>query len=204
MSMYSITTKKGARYTRGFSLVELMVALTIFAIVMTISIGTLLVMVDANAKAQSLYSTMTNMSFVVDSITRNIRTGYGHYCYKSMPGNGSQQGFDQSGGQDCEGTNNNAIVFSRMVDDKRMGYRLNQQKIEQKITPSGTWTPITGNDVKIERFVITMNGSAPYTQGNNTSQPVATLNIKGTVDNGHDAPTQFSLQSRVTRRILDY
>ena len=40
---------------KGFTLIELMVSLTVFSIVMVVSIGTLLIMIDSNAKAQALY-----------------------------------------------------------------------------------------------------------------------------------------------------
>ena len=65
---------------RGFTLVELMVSLTIFSIVMMVSTGTLLVLIDVNAKAQALYSATSNLSFALDSMTREMRTGYHYYC----------------------------------------------------------------------------------------------------------------------------
>ena len=43
---------------KGFTLIELMVSITIFSIVMLISVGALLSIIDANRKDQSLKSVM--------------------------------------------------------------------------------------------------------------------------------------------------
>ena len=194
--------KKATRSIRGFSLVELMVSLTIFSVVMTVSIGTLLVLIDANAKAQALYSSMTNMSYVMDSITRNIRTGYDHYC--GIPTYGMQSSNLPSGSQDCPITaRQSSIAFNREADDIRIGYRLNGTSIEQK---EGTkdWVRVTAADVRVDSFEFTVVGTDDAVNDHDTVQPRISLYIDGKVNNGLETDTDFSLQTTVTGRILDY
>ncbi len=66
--------------TTGFTLIEMIVSLAIFSLVVTMSIGSLLVLISGNQKLQGEQSVMTNLSFAIDSMTREIRTGYSYIC----------------------------------------------------------------------------------------------------------------------------
>ena len=65
---------------RAFSLIELMVSVALFSIVMVISVGSLLTMIDANRKAQALKSVMNNLNFALESMVRNARVGTNFNC----------------------------------------------------------------------------------------------------------------------------
>ncbi len=188
------------KLSKGFSLVELMVSLTIFALVMTVSVGTLLVVIDANAKAQALYSVMTNLSFAVDSITRNMRMGYDHYCDSNL--HEPPQPL-QTGQKDC-GPNDTEIAFTRQADNVRVGYRFQGDAmttgwIEQR-EGTGEWLRITAEDVVITTFRPVVRGSS----SGDTSQPEISFLIQGYVKNGLDTDTDFTLQSHIVQRILNY
>jgi prepilin-type N-terminal cleavage/methylation domain-containing protein len=64
----------------GFSLIEMIVSLALFSVVATISVGALLVLIASNQQLQTEQSIMTNLSFALDSMTREIRTGTNYYC----------------------------------------------------------------------------------------------------------------------------
>src|SRR3989338_2524865 len=65
-----LNTEYGIRNTyrasRGFTLVELIVSIGLFAIVMLISVGALLALTGANRKAQALQSVMNNLNVALD------------------------------------------------------------------------------------------------------------------------------------------
>ncbi|MEY3784194.1 MAG: hypothetical protein RLZZ230_516 [Candidatus Parcubacteria bacterium] len=65
---------------QGFTLVEMIVSLGVFSIVITMAVGALLVMIASNGQLQAEQSVMTNLSFALDSMTREIRTGTNYYC----------------------------------------------------------------------------------------------------------------------------
>lgn len=200
------------RRERGFSLVELMVSLSIFSIVMTLSVGTLLVLIDANAKAQALSSAMTNITFALDSMTRNIRTGSNFHCTSASASTlttGSLPNSDSI--QDCAG-GNTALVFTPGQDlTTRIAYRFNSTagSIEQRIDrgAAGSWVPITstqlpvGVTISTVRFVVE---GVQDTTSNDAGQPRASFLVRGYAQNGLSVPTPFEIQSRVTQRILDY
>lgn len=191
--------KRKYMHQGGFTLIELMVSVTIFAIVMTISVGTLLVMIDATRKAQSLQAAMTNISFVSDSITRNIRTGYNYYCasYIDTLPSGSDSQDCASGGQ--------AISFVRNKDGKRVGFRLNtiDKSIERNVD-NGGWLRVTSQNITINTFDIIVEYSGGYYSDGDLSQPHVSLLIEGIVDEGLESETDFALQTNVTQRVLDF
>lgn len=178
-----------------------MVSLTIFSIVILVCGSTLLVLIDINAKAQALYSSTTNLSFALDSITRELRTGYNYYCDDSI-GNNASLPTGTRDGDDC-----GFIAFSRGKDNKRVGYRVNSEHvIEQKIE-SGDWTPMTSEDVDIKTFSLTVQHSDPYfdvidinDSPFDTNQPTIDILIRGSVSNGLNETTDFNIQSRMVSR----
>ncbi len=67
-------------YSRAFTLVEMIVALGIFSIVAVVALGALVKIISVNQKAQTLHQAMTNLSFSLESISRELRTGAKLHC----------------------------------------------------------------------------------------------------------------------------
>lgn len=76
----------------GFSLVEMIVALAVFSIVITTAVGALLMLVATNQQLQAEQSVMTNLSFALDSMTREIRTGTEYFCETANNTTGNHAG----------------------------------------------------------------------------------------------------------------
>lgn len=68
---------------KGFTLVEMIVALAIFAIVALVAIGALLKVTDANKKSQSLKTAINNLNFALESMSREMRVGFNYACYEN-------------------------------------------------------------------------------------------------------------------------
>src|SRR3989344_6982804 len=66
--------------SRGFSLVEMVVSVALFAIIMLVAVGALLSLVDANRKARALESVMNNLNISLDSMIRAMRMGTTYNC----------------------------------------------------------------------------------------------------------------------------
>lgn len=198
---------------QGFSLIELMVSLSVFAIVMTISVGTILIMIDVNAKAQALFSSTTNVSFALDNITREIRTGHHYHCSISteqssiFEANASADHFNLDETSNC--TSGNTILFTREKDNERSGYALRVNDDTgvgtiHQFNSVNKWIPITSDDVDIDTFELVVSNTEPYYGGSsNTDQPVVNLLIMGKLLNGLDVSTDFSVQTHVVQRRLD-
>ncbi|HBM45415.1 MAG: hypothetical protein UR85_C0011G0009 [Candidatus Nomurabacteria bacterium GW2011_GWF2_35_66] len=77
-------SKKTKQKKSGFTLIEIMVSISIFSVVMLIVIGALLMLNDANKKAQATRAIVDNLNFAMDDITRSIRTGKDFKCGLSV------------------------------------------------------------------------------------------------------------------------
>src|SRR5277367_6109931 len=76
-----------AKSQAGFTLIEMLVSIALFAIVMVVCVGALLSLVGANKKAQALQSTMNNLNISLDDMVRNLREGTGYNASGACSGN---------------------------------------------------------------------------------------------------------------------
>jgi len=65
---------------RGFTLIEIIVALMIFSIVVVVALAALIKIIDANKKAQNTQDAVIGLSFALESMSREIRTGSSVEC----------------------------------------------------------------------------------------------------------------------------
>lgn len=70
----NIIFKKRCSTHRGFTLMEVMVSISIFAIIITIGIGSLLTIFKTLQQTRSDRQTIDSVSYIMDTLTRRIRT----------------------------------------------------------------------------------------------------------------------------------
>jgi prepilin-type N-terminal cleavage/methylation domain-containing protein len=188
----------------GFTLIELLVSVAIFTIVITIAIGALLVLVDANARAQNMQAAITNVTFALDSIAREVRTGSGHYCSNTQISGSAGAATTR----DCpSGASHISVIEGgeslTAVGTGRVAFRHNatDQSVERRVG-DGSWLPITSRDVQITELAFYSEGSARSRDGD-TVQPTVTIYVSGYAGELESARSSFALQTTVTKRILD-
>jgi type II secretory pathway pseudopilin PulG len=74
---------KNFKKTTGFTLVEIMVATSIFMIIMLVALGALISSSDTAKKSQALRTAMDNVNFAMESMTKSLRMGTDYYCVLS-------------------------------------------------------------------------------------------------------------------------
>jgi prepilin-type N-terminal cleavage/methylation domain-containing protein len=190
---------------RGFTLVELLVSLSLFTVVVTMSMGTLLVLIDANAKAQNMQEVMTNLTFALDSMTREIRTGRAYYC-PSTPSSIYSTVPSEDATNDCTEKTAISIVEGGSsltgAGNPRIAYRYIDGSIERRVG-TGAWIPLTSNTVTITNMYFTVTGSDGYQATGDTTPPTVTVFIEGTAGDLESVDTSFSVETTITRRLLD-
>ena len=60
---------------KGFTLIEMLDSVALFSVVLVVTLGSILTIMDSNKKARSLMSVMNNLNFSIDSMTRSIKAG---------------------------------------------------------------------------------------------------------------------------------
>lgn len=169
---------------KGFTLVELLVSMGLFSIVMMISIGTLLSIVDANRKARSLIAVTTEMNFLFDSMMRTIRTGYEYRCGIA--------------GSDCP--NGDLVLNLKNKDGDPVQYSFNQGLGTIERTIDGSRDRLTSPIVRINKMSFIVTGTA--VEGDE-EQPTVTVMVQAAAGVDAETSTRFNLQATVTQRVLD-
>ncbi len=197
--------KQAGSQKKGFSLVELLVALTVFLVLVTLGIGSLLRMIDAHAKTQSLQLIMNNLNFTLEGISRHVRFGHDYDC--GRPGGDVDCAPASEGGDwinvkfEGEDVRYRLMRFDGLkeppLDEDEQGAIFRMIRIETP--PEGyreVWERVTSAEVDIDalRFYVFDANDSDY------DQPRVTIVIDGTAQADGGVSTDFTLQTTVNQR----
>ena len=170
---------------RGFTLIELMTAVSIFVIIMTISMSSILSVFDANRKSRSLKTVLNNLNLAVESMSREMRFGKNYHC-----GSGTI-----TEPQNCP--SGDTLTSFLSSDGIQITYRLNGAAIEKQID-GGEYVTVTAPEIVIDDLVFYVLGAGT----SNTLQPKIIIKIKSHAGIGK-GQSDFTLQTLVSQRVLD-
>src|SRR3989338_1423382 len=66
---------------KGYTIIETMIAVSLFIVIVMAGMGALLNANLLHRKSQSMRSIMDNLSFVMEDMSRNLRTGFDYQCF---------------------------------------------------------------------------------------------------------------------------
>lgn len=170
------------RTKRGYTLIELIVAVGLFSIIMTLSTGAYLVMIGVNRHTQGLATGINNLAFALESMTTNIRTGTA-YC--SAPSTTCSTTFsfrDRSGAYVEYGLVGGAV----MVCKSQTAF----------CAPN---TAVTAPAVNVTQLTFNATGIA----ATDALQPYVRINIAGTVTTAPGKTQPFAVQTGAIMRGTD-
>ena len=202
-TLYAIPYTKYMPRKRGFTLVEMIVAVALFAVVMLVAVGALLSLVAANRKAQALQSVMNNLDITLDGMSRAIRMGSNFHCGTE---NVTVLPLPTA---DCAAAGDTVFAFEPYGNssaDPPWVYTFNSSthRIEKQVN-GGTSVAITAPEVTIDDMRFYTVGS---TRGCTVSpcdvvQPKVVIVIKGTAPvQNSKARTSFHVQVTAVQRLL--
>jgi prepilin-type N-terminal cleavage/methylation domain-containing protein len=165
---------------RGFTLVELMVAVSIFAIVMVVAMGAVFSIIAANRKALAVSSVIDNLNLAVESMTRTIKTNTNY----QISGNAITVTDD-----DSLTLPKPTMTYAYDSLNKRIMFR---EGDEDQIA-------ITAPEVEIDSFEVF---KLYDDDAGACDQPRVAIVIRGTAGVDADSRTEFKLQSVVSQRDL--
>lgn len=207
---------------KGFTLVEMIVSLAIFSVVATVALGALVNIISANKKAQTLQSTITNLNFAMESMSRDMRVGGAFHCENNVvgafnPDNSSDGVLDPL---QCPIDTNKFIAFesskklfgpgpnecwavvaykfeentSTTQTDDWILSRAQQESCNDTLGGSIPFVPvISPEDVKITTFAI---------QVTNDDYPISFIMIGGYTGVRERERTEFVVQTAISPRLL--
>ena len=187
---------------RAFTLVEIIVALGIFSIVAVVALGALVKIISANKKAQTLQTSITNLNYALEAMSREMRTGSNFYCSGSAP-------FTIPGPQDCPDEDSLYLSFYSSRSDLDNNKLINSyyfENIDGRIviskglqTDVGT-SPDNFSELIDENVTITSAHIQVATIGTDT-YPLATILLSGYAGVREREKTYFDLQTSISARL---
>jgi len=187
--------KNKNRFINGFTLVEMITATAIFSIVMVMAMGSLLNILNANKRSQGIQTTVSNLSSVMDMISREIKTGYNYHCGLSG---------DLSLTNDCS-SGGSAIAFESYNGDSNLSSDQfvfkEDSGILYKSTDGGfNFLALTASSIILEDFYFVVYGSSSL----DNIQPKVLVVASGYVGEKIKDRTRFNLQTTISQRVIDY
>ena len=219
--MINLNNKKN---NKGYTIIETMVAVSIFVILVVVGMSTLFNASNVSKKGKDLRNIMDNFNFVVEEMSRNIRDGYNYRCYDGLyPWDGTEAHSPiLESPQSCEA--GQAIIFENVtgtvgIPTDQWGYKLSKidssttcgddgSEIKYNIckTTNGgdTWTQLNPPEIHITGpgIFAVLGAEPPNLFPTDYQQPLVTFKLVGEIVY-RSFTTPFSLQTTMSQRYLD-
>jgi len=183
----------------GYTIIETMISISLFLIIVTIGMNSLL---NANVllnKAKDARAIMDNMTFIMEDMSRNIRTGSGYRCSSDL--SSSVPMSCPSGG---------TISFREAITGDRWAYGIVSHdggqtfKILKTINTNAVpikWVELTDEGIHLSNTSgFSVLGAEP--PPSDSQQPFVTIRLIGEM-RYKDVVTPFSLQNSVSQTTID-
>jgi type II secretory pathway pseudopilin PulG len=191
----TINTKKS-----GFTLVEMLVSIAVFMVVMTVAVGSLVSIIDANRKAQAIKNVVNNINFALESISKDMRMGTDYSCYlnSSYVGDCSDLGI----GVKYKSPKGNYVHY-RFVKNPSDGQGNVQRCVEGASVncPTSGWESLTAPTENIN--ITNMNFYVFGSSKTDSLQPKVLITLEGVAGTKDTIKTVFNLQTTVTQRARE-
>ncbi len=177
--MFQVSSFKFQK-NKGFSLIELLVASTIFAVLILIVIGIFLGIVNAQRKTVAVRALQNSAHYALEAMARDIRTGFNFGLY------GPQE-----------------LRFTSTIGggNQLVAYHLRNQSIEKGFFDAGpgqyAFLPLTPPNVRINYLNFYLSGEVPGDQ----RQPRITIVLGGAAGQGSEE-TKINVQTTLSQREL--
>ena len=184
----------------GFTLIEIMVSISVFAIVLLISSGSIYTLFDTNRKSQNLRSVMDNLNYTLESMTRSIRFGSSYHCDVTITN--PALNFPN----DCGANGAPSIVFNDDLGNQII-YSTTTNSVIITKTMGGNTINLTSSDVTITNLKFYVVGSYPHCYlgctPTDTIQPRVVIVLSGYVGTKPTTRSSFVLETTVSQRRVD-
>ncbi|PIR70048.1 MAG: hypothetical protein COU46_03585 [Candidatus Niyogibacteria bacterium CG10_big_fil_rev_8_21_14_0_10_42_19] len=182
---------------KGFTLVEMIVAVGLFIVVVTLILTSVLGVIDFQRKAVAVQNAQNNLNFALEIASKEIRTGFNYYCGFSafdIPAGGAIDIIPRS----CSG-GGAAITFTNYKLDK-ITYRFLSGRIERIVNDLQILV-LTSNNVDIDPDISKFFVIGAEDIG--VSQPRVTIVLKATSGYKDKTKEIFNLQTTISQLLIN-
>jgi hypothetical protein len=192
--------------TGGYTIIETMVAISVFLVVIMYGTTALLNVNLLHRKSGDLRSIMDSLTFIMEDMSRNLRVGYDYNCYDSVDDMPSAESPEYSIPRDCE--NGVGLAFERSDGGDQSDpadqwlYYIDEGKIFKSTNANNDVVQLT-TDEEVEIGAgsgFTVIGTEEFP--GDEQQPFVIIRLVGTITY-KDIITPFSIQTSVSQRLID-
>jgi len=173
------TSKKSGA---GFTIIEMIIAVALFAVVALVSVSSILSIVDANQKARSLKSVMDNLHFALQGMSLALQVAEGSLVC--------------SGGN-CSLTGGTTLSFES-ADAEDVTYEFSAGSLFRSVD-GGPPIAVTAPELRIDSGRFFLSGEGPT----DNRQPLVIVTIEGVAGPMGKTESSFFVQTSITPRRLD-
>ncbi len=195
--------KKHFKNEKGYTIIETMIAVSLFLVVTMIGMGALLNANLIHRKSQDMRSLLDNLSFIMEDMSRNLRTGYNYRC---ITGEDNFEDVESvKDGANCWG-----IAFESATgqpddpSDQWVYYIDETGKIFKSTHGASGFIQLTPSEVVVDSISSNFSvvGAEIPVDENDLRQPFVTLKLAGKISY-KNVDTPFSLQTSVSQRLIN-
>ncbi|MBM2817475.1 MAG: seg [Parcubacteria group bacterium] len=178
----------------GFTLVEMLVSISVFLVVMLVAASSLLSIIDGNSKAQSLKSAINNLNFALEDMEKNIRVGT-DYPLSGCTDTDCSIGFRSY--QDSDNSGDNDFMYYKLINESiKECTVITDKPPTNDCLDDGDYTNITAPEVHIDHF-----GFYPSSPSG-IAKPRILITVGGWAGTKEKIKTKFNLQTTVSQRAF--
>ncbi len=193
--MAIVNTKTG--FLGGFTLLEMLIALSIFSVVVTVGSGALVTLQATQSHAINLQNAHDNIRYTLGTISLEILAG-DNYCFgSSCKSGGSPVSFCSWAGSGCE-----SFTFRQSLTKDTIDYRLNivdgKGRVERQINGEG-FIPMTDPDRTVTKLIFYTTGLIGFPQ-----RVTIVIEVKAGDLNRPGGESRIRMQTAVTKRNITF
>jgi Tfp pilus assembly protein PilW len=205
--MAEIFFKKFNKKNSGFTILETMIAVSLFIVIVMTGMNALLNASLIGQKSKNMRSIIDNLSFIMEDMSKNLRTGYHYHCFsggdvisaavasiaKSCP-SGWGLAFESADG--LPGNIDDQWVYYIGTYNGTVG-------IFKSVDGGANFVQLNPDEVVIDTTLSTFSVLGAESPANgDTQEPFVTIRLVGTIT-FKGIVTSFNLQTSVSQRLID-
>lgn len=205
--------KKIQKNKSGFTLIEVLVSLSLFSVVLVIVGGTIVSVIDINKRNQATSSVVNNLNYSIDSMIRDIKTGYLYKCnYDESFTIESMKASNNKGEGICSDEDGITLISTISGKDTVVNYKwINPTEsngyIEKTVYGDSpiSYSVTDKNSVNIEslKFTVKNPDALDCDIDCDYGQPSVFVAIKGKAGNQNIDVSKFYVQTFISQRVIN-
>jgi len=179
----------------GYTILETMVATSLFLVVVVLGMTSLLNASTIHKKSQDMRSIMDNLSFIMDDISKNLRTGYDFHCIDDS---------DTTATDPYSCSEGKGVSFKASSGEQWVYVIYEDDSLRKSVSggENNSFFTLSVPEITIDSISsFSVIGAEPLLS--DTEQPFVTIRLMGNIISQNGVITPFSLQTSVSQRSAD-